>query len=414
MPNSFFGRMRNVWNVLTNADQYPMRYVGSGYSSAMKPDRVRLRLGGADRSIVAAIYNRIAIDVASIAINHVRLDEEGRYSETIKDSLNDCLTTSANIDQTGRALIQDLAMTMFDQGCAAVVPVEVSGDPLLGTYEIYSLRVGYILEWFPAHIRVRLYDDRTGQPKEVVLPKADVAIIENPLYAVMNEPNSMLQRLIRKLNMLDAVDEQTSSGKLDLIIQLPYVIKTPARQKQAEIRRNMIEQQLSGSKYGIAYTDGTEKITQLNRAVENNLLSQIEYLTNMVFNQLGLTESIFDGTADEATMLNYNNRTIEPIISAFTGEFKRKWLTKTAITQGQSITFFRDPFRLVPVSQIADIADKFTRNAILSPNEIRPLVGFKPTKDGDADVLRNRNINEGSNDSNGGTTGDGEADTKDE
>lgn len=398
MPDSFFGKMRNVWNVLANAEQSPLRYKDAGYSSAFKPDRVRLRMGGGDRSIVAAIYNRIAIDVASADIHHVEIDENGRYVKTIDSTLESCLSLAANKDQTGRNLIQDIVMSMFDEGCVAVVPVDTDSNPDKGSYDILSLRTAHILEWYPDHIRVRLYDDRSGMNKEIMLEKSLCAIIENPFYAVMNEPNSTLQRLIRKLNLLDMVDEQTSSGKLDLIIQLPYVIKTQARREEAEKRRKMIEQQLTGSAYGIAYTDGTEKITQLNRAVENNLLAQIESLTQQLFNQLGLTQDVFNGTADEATMLNYFNRSIEPCLTAIVNTFKWKFLTKTARTQKQSILFFRDSFKLVPVANLADIADKFTRNEILSPNEVRAIVGYKPSTDPAADELRNRNISQAKED----------------
>lgn len=368
------------------------RDLGVGY--AYRPDRPRFTRGN-ERSIVTSVYNRIALDVASVGIRHVRLDTNGRYLEDINDGLNNCLTLEANIDQTARAFVQDIVMSMFDEGCVAVVPVDTDIDPEeTSSYEILTMRTGQILEWKPRHIKVRLYNDLKGIKEDVWVAKDDVAIIENPLYAVINEPNSTMQRLIRKLNLLDAVDEQSSSGKLDLIIQLPYVIKTEARRQQAEERRKQIEDQLSGSKYGIAYTDGTERITQLNRSVENNLLKQIEYLTNMVYSQLGLTTTILDGTADEKTMLNYTNRSVEPVVSAIVDEFKRKFLTKTARSQLQSIMFFRDPFRLVPVNDLAEIADKFTRNEIMSSNEIRQVVGLKPSKDPKADELRNANINQ--------------------
>lgn len=397
MPESFLGRIRNVWNVLSNADQVPLRYQTLGYGTSVKPDRVRLRLGGVDRSIVASIYNRIAIDTSSVVIKHVRQGENKQYLSTIESDLNNCLTLSANIDQTGPDLIKDAVMSMFDEGCVAVVPVDTENDPYsTDSYEIYTLRVGHILEWYAQHIRVRLYDDRTGTHKEVVVPKTHCAIIENPLYAVMNEPNSTLQRLIRKLNLLDRVDEQSSSGKLDLIIQLPYVIKTEQRRQQAETRRKLIEEQLAGSKYGIAYTDGSEKITQLNRAVENNLLQQITALTAQLYSQLGLSESVFDGTADEQTMLNYFNRTIEPILSALCLNFTRTFLTKTARSQRQAITYFQNPFKLVPVANLADIADKFTRNEVLSSNEMRSIIGYQPANDPRADELRNKNINQAS------------------
>nr|DAU70702.1 MAG TPA: portal protein [Caudoviricetes sp.] len=350
---------------------------------------------GNERSIVTSVYNRIALDVSALRIEHVRLDENGRFLSSIDDGLNNCLTLEANIDQTPRSFIQDVVISMFDEGSVAIIPVETTEDPnVSGSYDILSMRVGQILEWYPQHIRTRVYNERTGRKEDIVMPKSAVAIIENPLYAVINEPNSTMQRLIRKLNILDVIDEQSGSGKLDLIIQLPYVIKTEARRIQAENRRKDIESQLSGSKYGIAYTDGTEHITQLNRSVNNNLMSQIEYLTSMLYSQLGITQSILDGTADEKTMLNYNNRTIEPIISAIVDEMKRKFLTKTARTQLQSISFFRDPFKLVPVNNIAEIADKFTRNEIMTSNEIRQVIGMKPSDDPNADELRNKNLSQ--------------------
>lgn len=393
MEFSIRSRFKNAWSVFMNKDpSRAFRDLGVGY--AYRPDRPRFTRGN-ERSIVTSVYNRIALDVASVGIRHVRLDTNGRYLEDINDGLNNCLTLEANIDQTARAFVQDIVMSMFDEGCVAVVPVDTDIDPEeTSSYEILTMRTGQILEWKPRHIKVRLYNDLKGIKEDVWVAKDDVAIIENPLYAVINEPNSTMQRLIRKLNLLDAVDEQSSSGKLDLIIQLPYVIKTEARRQQAEERRKQIEDQLSGSKYGIAYTDGTERITQLNRSVENNLLKQIEYLTNMVYSQLGLTTTILDGTADEKTMLNYTNRSVEPVVSAIVDEFKRKFLTKTARSQLQSIMFFRDPFRLVPVNDLAEIADKFTRNEIMSSNEIRQVVGLKPSKDPKADELRNANINQ--------------------
>lgn len=393
MEFSVRSRFKKAWNVFMNKDPSRVNQdTGIGYS--YRPDRPRFTRGN-ERSIVTSVYNRIALDVASIAIRHVRLDDNDRYTEDIDSPLNNCLTLEANIDQTSRAFMQDVVMSMFDEGCVAIVPVDTDVDPNdTESYKIFTMRTGQILEWKPNHIRVRLYNDQIGRKEEVVIPKSAAAIIENPLYAVINEPNSTMQRLIRKLNLLDAVDEQSSSGKLDLIIQLPYVIKTEARRQQAENRRKDIENQLAGSKYGIAYTDGTERITQLNRSVENNLLKQIEYLTNMLFSQLGLTTAILDGSADEKTMLNYTNRTIEPIISAIVDEMKRKFLTKTARSQKQSIMFFRDPFKLVPVNDLAEIADKFTRNEILSSNEIRQIVGMKPSKDPRADELRNKNLNE--------------------
>lgn len=391
MQISMGSRLKHAWNAFFNRD--PTNGYYYGYSSGTRPDRLRLAFGN-ERSIIASVYNQIAINIASICFQHVRLDQNGRYIETIPSGLNECLTVSANADQTGRAFIQDVVMSMFDEGCVALVPIDTTFDPTLsGGYDIQSIRVGKILEWFPAHIRIQVYNERTGRKEEITLPKKNVGIIENPLYAVMNEHNSTLKRLIRKLNLLDAIDEQSGSGKLDLIIQLPYVIKTPARKEQAETRRQDIESQLSGSKYGIAYTDGTEKITQLNRPAENNLMGQITYLTSMLYSQLGLTESIFNGTADEKTTLNYYNRTIEPCCSAITDEMRRKFLTKTARTQNQTIMFFRDPFKLVPVNDLAEIADKFTRNEILSSNEVRSIIGYKPVDDARADALANKNIN---------------------
>lgn len=391
---SFGDRLQHAWNAFRNGDLPQNVGYDLGFSSSYRPDYIRTSFGP-DKSIVSSIYNRIAIDVASIKIEHARLDQNGRFVSSIDSSLNKCLTLSANIDQTGRALIQDVAMTMCEEGVAAVVPVDTSLNPKkTGSYDIETLRCGKITQWYPQHVEISLYNEKAGQRQEIVLPKSTVAIIENPLYAVMNEPNSNLRRLIYKLSILDAIDEQSGAGKLDIIIQLPYVIKSDARRKQAEQRRKDIEMQLSGSKYGIAYTDGTERITQLNRPAENNLLNQIEYLTKMLYSQLGLTESVFDGTADEKTMLNYHNRTIEPILSAITNEMKRKFLTKTARTQGQSIEFFRDPFRLVPVEKLADIADKFTRNEILSSNEVRSIIGYKPVDDARADELRNKNLNQ--------------------
>lgn len=389
MPETFGDRLRHAWNAFTGRDPTP---TGGGTVSFYRPDRPRFTRGN-ERSIVTSIYNRIAMDVATLTINHVRLDENGRYSETIKSGLNECLTLSANKDQTGRAFIQDIVMSMLDEGCVAIVPVDTTFNPkVTGSYDITSMRVGKVIEWYPDHVRVRLYNDRKGEKEEITLPKSMVAIVENPLFAVMNEPNSTLQRLIRKLNLLDAVDEQSSSGKLDLIIQLPYVIKSDARKRQAEDRRKQIEDQLAGSKYGIAYADGTERITQLNRSVENNLLKTIEYLTTMLYGQLGLSQAIMDGTADEKQMLNYNNRTIEPIVSAIVDSMKWKFLTKTARSQGQSIMFFRDPFKLVPVENVAEIADKFTRNEIMTSNEFRQVIGMKPSDDPKADELRNANI----------------------
>ena len=388
-------RLQHAWNAFLDNDR-KRPYQDLGYFSYNKPDRVRFTRGN-ERSIVTSVYNRLALDVASISIKHVRLDENGRYTEEINSGLQNCLNVEANIDQTGRAFLQDVVMSMLDEGCVAIVPVDTTINPnVSGSYEINTMRVGKIIEWYPAHVRVRLYNDQKGIHEEVTLPKTTVAIIENPLYAVINEHNSTMQRLIRKLNLLDVVDEQSGSGKLDLIIQLPYVIKSEARRKQAEDRRKDIEMQLAGSKYGIAYTDGTEKITQLNRPVENNLMKQIEYLTSMLYSQLGITQSILDGTADERTMLNYYDRTINPIITAIADEMRRKFLTKTARTQGQSIIYFRNPFKLVPVNELAEISDKFTRNEIATSNEIRQIIGWKPSDDPGADELRNKNLNKSS------------------
>lgn len=392
MEMSFGSRLKHAWNAFTGNIQ--MNYRDLGMSYPYRADRPRMSRGN-ERSIVTSVYNRIALDVAALNVQHVRLDENGRFLSVIDDGLNNCLTLEANVDQTARSFIQDVVISMFDEGCVAIVPVDTTTDPnVSGSYDIQSLRVGQILDWYPQYIRTRVYNEQTGRKEDIVVPKSAVAIIENPLYAVINEPNSTMQRLIRKLNLLDVIDEQSGSGKLDLIIQLPYVIKTEARRQQAENRRKDIESQLSGSKYGIAYTDGTEHITQLNRSVNNNLMSQIEYLTSMLYSQLGITQSILDGTADEKTMLNYNNRTIEPIISVIVDEMKRKFLTKTARSQRQSISFFRDPFKLVPVNEIAEIADKFTRNEIMTSNEIRQVVGMKPSDDPRADELRNKNLSE--------------------
>lgn len=390
MEMSFGSRLKHAWNAFTGNVQ--MNYRDLGMSHSYRADRPRMSRGN-ERSIVTSVYNRIALDVAALNVQHVRLDENGRFLSVIDDGLNNCLTLEANVDQTARSFVQDVVISMFDEGSVAIVPVDTTTDPnVSGSYDIQSLRVGQILDWYPQYIRARVYNEQTGRKEDIVVPKSAVAIIENPLYAVINEPNSTMQRLIRKLNLLDVIDEQSGSGKLDLIIQLPYVIKTEARRQQAENRRKDIENQLSGSKYGIAYTDGTEHITQLNRSVNNNLMSQIEYLTSMLYSQLGITQSILDGTADEKTMLNYNNRTIEPIISAIVDEMKRKFLTKTARSQHQSISFFRDPFKLVPVNDIAEIADKFTRNEIMTSNEIRQVVGMKPSEDSRADELRNKNL----------------------
>lgn len=384
-------RFQHAWNAFLNRDPTP-NFHDLGTSSYWRPDRTKLTVGN-ERSIISSIYNRIAIDVAAVSINHVRLDQNGRFIETIDSGLNSVLNISANMDQTGRAFIQDVVLSLFDEGCVAIVPVDTTLDPnITGGYDINSVRTGRIVEWYPEHVKVNIYNEKTGDREDITLPKKMVAIIENPLYAVMNEPNSTLKRLVNKLNLLDAIDQQSGSSKLDLIIQLPYVIKTQARREQAEERRKQIEDQLAGSKYGIAYTDGTERITQLNRPAENNLMNQITYLTSMLYSQLGLTESIFDGTADEKTMLNYYNRTIEPVLAAITDEMKRKFLTKTARSQNQSLIFIRDPFRLVPVNELAEIADKFTRNEILSSNDIRAIVGYKPSKDPKSDQLINKNI----------------------
>lgn len=391
MRDSIGSRLKHAWNAFFNKDPTYGKWTnGSIYS--YRPDRPRLTRGN-ERSIVTAVYNRIAIDVSALQLRHCRLDDNERYIEDVDSKLNRCLTVEANIDQTSRAFMQDIVMSMLDEGCVAVVPVDTTFNPSqIGAYDILTMRTGKILEWRPSDIKVRVYNEKTGEKEDIVVPKKMAAIIENPLYAVMNEPNSTLQRLIRKLNLLDAIDEQSGSGKLDLIIQLPYIIKTEARRQQAENRRKDIEMQLSGSKYGIAYTDGTERITQLNRSIDNNLMKQIEYLTSMLFSQLGITQAVLDGTADEKTMLNYNSRTIEPIISAIVDEMKRKFLTKTALSQRQSIKYFTDPFKLVPVSSIADIADKFTRNEILSSNEVRQIIGMKPSDDPKADQLINKNI----------------------
>ena len=387
-------RLKHAWNAFVNNRDPTASYrdIGPGYS--YRPDRPRLTRGN-ERSIITSVYNRIALDVAANDIRHVKLDEDDRFSEIIDSGLNNCLALDANIDQTGRAFIQDAVMSMLGEGCVALVPIETTFNPQqTGSFDINTIRTGKVLDWYPKHVRVSVYNERSGKREEIVLPKDTIAIIENPLYAVMNEPNSTMQRLIRKLNLLDAIDEQSSSGKLDLIIQLPYVVKTEARRQQAEARRKDIEMQLAGSKYGIAYTDGTEKITQLNRSVDNNLMKQIEYLTSMLYSQLGITQAVLEGTADEKTMLNYYSRTIEPIIAAIVDEMKRKFLTKTARTRRQSIVFFRDPFKLVPVDNIAEIADKFTRNEIMTSNEIRQKIGMKPSKDPKADKLINSNLNQ--------------------
>ena len=388
-------RIQHAWDVFWGRD--PERYTsftdyGAGSGWSYHPSRTRLTVGS-ERTLVASIYTQLSIDVAEVVIRHIKVDENGRYSEPVVSGLGYCLTQEANIDQGGRQFRQDVALTLFEKGVVAIVPTKTSISPLsTGGYDIKELRVGEILQWFPQHVEVRVYNDKTGLKEDLVLPKTMVAIVENPLYNIMNEPNSILQRLIRKLSMLDAIDEQTSSGKLDLLIQLPYVIKSQARREQAETRRKDIEVQLKGSQYGIAYIDGTERVTQLNRPAENNLLSQIQYLTDMLFNQLGLTKAIFDGTADERTMLNYYNRTIQPIVDAVVEAMSRTFLTKTARTQGQRLNSFRDPFKLVTMEAIAMIADRFTRNEILSSNEVRALVGFQPSNDPKAEELRNKNL----------------------
>lgn len=391
-------RFQNAWNAFRNKDPSNGSYFSYGESSSIRPDRPRM-IRGSERSIINSIMTRIAIDASSIDIKHIRLDENQRYIEDVNSGLNNCLTLEANLDQTSRAFFQDVVTSMLDEGCVAVVPVDTNINPRnTDSYDILSLRTGKILEWYPKHVRVQVYNERTGRKEEIVVEKRTTAIIENPMYSVMNEYNSTMQRLIRKLALLDITDESTASGKMDLIIQLPYTIKTETRKAQAESRKKDIEMQLATSKYGIAYIDGTEKITQLNRSVENNLMKHVEYLTSMLYSQLGITAEVMNGTADEQTMLNYNNRTIEPILSAIVDEFKRKFLTKTARTQSQSIEYFRDPFRLVPVNNIAEIADKFTRNEIMTSNEIRQIVGMKPSKDPNADELRNKNLSQSKED----------------
>ncbi|MCM1577933.1 MAG: phage portal protein [Ruminococcus sp.] len=397
MNISLGNRIKRAWNAFTARSPTYADY-GAGYG--IRPDRARFTRGN-ERTVVTSVYNRIALDVASVTIQHVKLDENGRFKEVVNSELNYCLNTEANIDQTGRAFIQDVVMSVLDEGCAAIVPVDTGDKEYaeddtrnrgVDRVDIYSLRVGKIIEWYPEHIRVRLYNDRTGHKEELTVPKTSAAIIENPLYAVINEPNSTMQRLIRKLSLLDAIDEQSGAGKLDLIIQLPYVVKTEARRQQAENRRQDIERQLAGSKYGIAYTDGTERITQLNRPLENNLMNQIEYLTSMLYSQLGLCREILDGTADDKVMTSYYNRSVEPFVSALTDEMNRKFLSREARDEGEAIKFFRDPFRLISVTEIADIADKFTRNEIMSTNEFRPIIGLKPSDDPKADELLNKNI----------------------
>ena len=389
---TFGSRLKHAWNAFTNRDP-TSKSIGPGVGYSYRPDRPRFTRGN-EKSLTTSVYNRIALDVAAIGIKHCKLDKNNRYIEDVNSGLNNCLNLEANIDQTGRSFIQDVVMSMLDEGCVAIVPVDTTFNPNnTNSYDIQTMRTAKIIEWKPTSVKVRIYNDRTGEKEELWVPKKTVAIIENPLYAVVNEPNSTMQRLVRKLNLLDIIDEQSGSGKLDLIIQLPYVIKSEARRAQAEQRRKDIEEQLSGSKYGIAFTDGTEHVTQLNRSLDNNLMKQIEYLTSMLYSQLGITQTILDGTADEKTMLNYYNRSIEPIVSAIVDELKRKFLTKTARSQGQSIVAFRDPFKLVPVNNIAEIADKFTRNEILTSNEIRQIIGMKPSEDPKADMLLNSNLN---------------------
>lgn len=386
-------RFKHAWNAFRNRDPTMYTYQDVGLGSSYQPGRASFS-GGNERSIVTAIYNRIAVDVAAIDFKHVKLDGRGRFVSEIRDPLNECLTLQANIDQTARAFKQDIVISMLDEGVVAVMPTVTNQSPSIGGegWKIYEMRTAKIVQWYPRHVRLRLYNDLKGKQEEIVMPKEAVAIIENPFYAIMNEPNSTMQRLVRKLNLLDLLDEQLGSGKLDLIIQLPYVIKTDVRRKQAEDRRKDIENQLSGSKYGIAYTDGTEKITQLNRPVDNNLMNQIEYLTSMLYGQLGFSKTLLDGSADEKTMLNYDTRIVEPVVSAIADAMKVKFLSRTARTQGQTIVAFRDPFRLVPVSQIAEIADKFTRNEIMTANEIRQVIGMLPSDDPNADILKNKNI----------------------
>ena len=392
MEFTFGERIKHAWNAFRNREQITYRGEYS-YGTYSRPDRVRLTRGN-ERSIVTSVLNRIAMDVAALEIKHCKTDDQGRFQEEIHSGLDNCLTLEANIDQTSKALLQDIVLTMFDEGCVALVPVDTNENLLhTNSYDIITLRAGKITQWYPSTVKVLLYNDRTGKKEEITLPKSKIGIIENPLYAVMNEHSSTLQRLTRKLNLLDSIDEQSGSGKLDLIIQLPYVIKSEARRNQANERRSEIERQLAGSKYGIAYTDGTEKITQLNRPIENNLMKQIEYLTSMLYSQLGITQEIMNGTANEETMLNYYSRTIEPIISAIALEMKRKFLTKTARTQGQTIMYFRDPFSLVPSEKLAELADKFTRNEILTSNEFRGIIGYKPSSDPKADQLINSNLN---------------------
>lgn len=406
-------KLKNAWNAFRQVEEPNYRaptYINYGYSNSSRPDRMYFTRGN-ERSIVTSVYNRIAIDVSMVDIKHVQINKEGIYESDIDSTLNTCLTLEANKDQTARAFIQDAVQSMIDEGCVALVPIDTDKDPYdTEAYKILTLRTGKITQWMPDNVRIEVYNDRKGIKQEIVMPKSEVAIIENPLYSIINAPNSTLQRLIRKLNILDAIDEQSGSGKLDLIIQLPYIVKTDARRQQAEKRRKDIEDQLSSSKFGIAYTDGTEKITQLNRSVDNNLWTQCVNLTSMLYSQLGCDETILNNTADEKTMLNWSNHTIKPILVALVDEMKRKFLSSTARSQGQTIMFFQDPFLLVPISQIAEMVDKFTRNEVISPNEFRQKMGFKPSKDPAADELRNRNINANENQeiakTEGGSVGD--------
>ena len=400
-------RLAHAWNAFIQVEEPDYRaptYVNLGYSSSSRPDRMYFTKGN-ERSIITSIYNRISVDCSDVSIKHVRLDDNDRYLETMDSSLNNCLTLEANKDQTAKAFLQDIVQSLLDEGCVAIIPVDTNINPKIGSFDIETMRVGKITQWYPDAVKVEAYNDRVGYKQEIVLQKKNVAIIENPFYSIMNSPNSTLQRLIRKLNILDAIDEQSGSGKLDLIIQLPYIVKTETRRQQAENRRKDIETQLSSSKYGIAYTDGTEKITQLNRSVDNNLLHQIEYLTSMLYSQLGITNEILNGSADEKTMLNYMNRIVKPIITAIVDELKRKFLTKTARSQKQTVMYFLDPFKLVPISNMAEIADKFTRNEVLTSNEVRQIIGYKPVADERADELRNKNLNAGENEHFASTNG---------
>lgn len=403
MPVSIRNRIRNAWNAFQNEEK--REYRDYGQSSSYPTYRPRI-LRGSDRTIVSSVYNKIAIDVASLDIKHVVLDEQGRYTKTVDSGLNECLTLEANVDQTSRAFIQDLVMSMLDEGVVAILPVDTDSDASTGSFDIYTMRVGKIVDWYPRHVKIRAYNDKTGNKEDVIMPKEAVAIIENPLYAVMNEPNSTVQRLIHKLSLLDIIDEQSASGKLDLIIQLPYTVKTEMKRQQAEKRRQDIESQLTGSRYGVAYIDSTEHVTQLNRSLENNLLKQIESLYNLFYSQIGINQAVMDGTADEQTMLNYENQSIEPIVSAIVLEMRRKFLTKTARSQRQSIVYFKDPFKLVPVSQISEIADKMTRNEIMTSNEIRQVIGLMPSKDPSADELRNKNLSQPTGETNTATETD--------